>query len=57
MKKLWKAPSPATGVAIVALVFAISGGTVVAQSTQRSSSPTFTKLTLQNGWTASPFGT
>ena len=57
MKKLWKVPSPATGVAIVALVFAIGGGTVVAQSTQRSSSPTFTKLTLQNGWTTSPFGT
>jgi hypothetical protein len=57
MKKLWKVPSPATGIAIVALLFATGGGAVVAQTTQRTSSPTFTKLTLQNGWTSGPFGT
>lgn len=57
MKKLWKVPPPATGIAIVALLFATGGGAVVAQATQRSSSPTFTKLKLQNGWFDSPFGT
>lgn len=57
MKKLWKVPSPATGIAIVALLFATGGGAVVAQTTERGTSPTFTALTLQNGWTASPFGT
>ncbi len=57
MKKIWKVPSPATVIAIVALLFATGGGAVVAQTTQRASSPSFTKLTLQNGWTSSPFGT
>lgn len=56
MKWFRSSTSRATAIAVAALVGAVAGTAVTAEAGP-SASHSFTTLTLQNGWTGTPFGT
>jgi hypothetical protein len=56
MKRFRSSTSRAAAIAVAALIGAVAGTAVTAEAGP-SVSHSFTTLTLQNGWTGSPFGT